>query len=362
MRPQMRDGREPPARHHEASGNGHTPLGACVLLLVCLAPSARAASGYVRVNQLGYPVGASARAYLMATGAETGATFSVLDSGETAVYSAAIGESLGTWGTFAVYALDFHVSRAGLYRITVVGVGPLTSPRFAIGAPEDLYSGGLGNSLDFYQNERDGAQFVPTPLRTAPGHLNDASAGVYLTPTFDHNDNIVGDLVPSGAMIDAEGGWWDAGDYVKFVETTSYTVGLMLVGVRDFPGQMGAASRGRDFTREARFGLDWLQKMWDDESQTLYYQVGIGTGNQAILSDHDIWRLPQDDDSWGGSDPSTRYIRHRPVFIAGPAGSPISPNLAGRLAADFALCFQVFQKTDKGYADRCLLAAEHVFD
>ena len=70
--------------------------------------------------------------------------------------------------------------------------------------------------------------------------------GVYLTPPLDSNDNI--DNVPptpplvSAKLpnIDASGGWWDAGDYMKYVETVSYTTALMEIGVRDFPNQMGA--------------------------------------------------------------------------------------------------------------------------
>src|SRR5207247_6106179 len=45
-----------------------------------------------------------------------------------------------------------------------------------------------------------------------------------------------------------------------------------------------------------------------------------------------------------------------------PICSPISPNLAGRDAAAFALCYQVFRTTDPTYATHCLLAAEHIFD
>src|SRR5439155_9327830 len=99
--------------------------------------------------------------------------------------------------------------------------------------------------------------------------------------------------------------------------------------------QMGAGG-ATNFTAEARFGIDWLLKMWDDPTRTLYYQVGIGTGNAHTRGDHDIWRLPQDDATYGGTDPLYRYIRHRPVFRAGPPGSPVSPNLAGRDAAAFA--------------------------
>jgi endoglucanase len=102
--------------------------------------------------------------------------------------------------------------------------------------------------------------------------------------------------------------------------------------------------------------------MWDDPTSTLYYQVGIGSGNAKTVGDHDIWRLPQEDDTFGGTDPRYRYIRERPVFRAAPPGSPISPNLAGRLAAAFGICAQLFRATDATFANRCLTAGEHIYD
>jgi endoglucanase len=323
-----------------------------------------AGNAFVRVNQIGYATTASKRAYLMASGAETGATFSV-KNGSTTVFSSAIGANLGSWSSAYpdVYALDFDsVSTIGTYTIAVSGPIAGSSPTFTIDTAANLYTSALTNALSFYQNERDGPNYIPSALRTAPGHLNDAMAKTYLTPSVNKNGGFSGDLTPIGIMIDASGGWWDAGDYLKFVETTSYTVDLQQIGVRDFPNQMGAGSTTSNFTAEARFGLDFLQHMWDDTTQTLYYQVGIGGGNRKTISDHDIWRLPQADDNYGGTNPLYRYIRNRPVFRAAPAGSLISPNLAGRLAADFALCFQVYKSSNPAYANQCLLSAEHIFD
>jgi endoglucanase len=165
-------------------------------------------------------------------------------------------------------------------------------------------------------------------------------------------------------VLDASGGWWDAGDYLKFVETHTYVVAMMLVGVRDFPGQLGSGSSASNFTAEATFGLDWLQKMWVDSSKTLYYQVGVASGGHSYAGDHDIWRLPQADDTYQGCASPYQFICHRPVFqnSAGGAGAAISPNIAGRLAADFALCYKVFAASNPTYANQCLLSAEHVFD
>ncbi len=322
---------------------------------------------FVRVNQAGYPASASKRAYLMSKSAEAGATFlvsNVESEGGSAAVPAPLGPDLGAWSaTFRhVYALDFsQVKIPGSYTISVSGPVPTSSVPFVIADAATVYASDIVNALSFYQVQRDGPDFIPSALRTAPGHLNDRNAMTYLTPPINPDSGeFKGDLTPLGVRIDASGGWWDAGDYPKFVETTSYTVDVLLAGVRDFPHQMGAGSSS-DFSAEARFGVSFLLKMWNDKERTLYYQVGIGSGNSNTIGDHDIWRLPQADDKYGGKSRDARYIRHRPVFRAGPPGSKISPNLAGRLAAAFAECFQVFQTTDQALASRCLLEAEHIY-
>jgi endoglucanase len=340
-------------------------LGVLAMALLLGAAGVQAQGDFVRVNQVGYELGTASRAYLMSGGVETGATFEVVSAAGKTVHSGVIGAAAGVWGKFSVYVLDFQVNAAGTYSVVVLGKGAATSPTFRVDCAEKLYKTGLANALNFYQNERDGANFIATPLRTAAGHLNDEHATVYAAPTLDDDDLFVGDLKPTGATINASGGWWDAGDYLKFVQTHSYVLALMTIGIRDFPKQLGKSAGAADFTAEAKFGLDWLTKMWDDDSRTLYYQVGIGTDfedNENLLSDHDLWRLPQVDDTEGGTDPNLFYVRHRPVFAAGAAGAKISPNLAGRLAADFAGCYQVFRASRPGYANACLASAEHIFD
>jgi endoglucanase len=222
-----------------------------------------------------------------------------------------------------------------------------------------LYPGLLLNTLFFYESERDGPDYIPNALRTAPGHLNDAHAAVYQTPPLDSNDNIDTTGTPltsTGVAIDAAGGWWDAGDYMKYVETTSYTVALQEIGIRDFPDQMGAsapmnppappdsisyagsaagAPQSSNFEAEALFGIHFLMKMWDDTTKTLYYQVGNSqdwTNFPNLLSDYDIWRLPQADDTWGGCIPalsssvtarcSSPHRPGRPSVPIWPAGWP----------------------------------------
>jgi hypothetical protein len=337
-----------------ASGSGS---GSAILLRV-------RAPGFVRVDQAGYERNGSKRAYLVAPRRADAGTFAVIGPRGGVRFSAPVGPDLGSWSTRFphVYALDFDsLSARGTYTIGVTGPVSATSLPFRIDAGWRLSRGPLRNALFFFQAERDGPEFIRSSLRTAPSHLSDRDAMTYLPPKVNGDGVFRGALHPLGRRIDASGGWWDAGDYPKFVQTTSYTVDLLLAGVRDFPRWMGGGARGSNFTDEARFGLRWLLRMWDDPTRTLFFQVGIGSGNDRFAGDHDIWRLPQDDDTYGGSDPRFRYIRHRPVFRAGAPGSPVSPNIAGRDAAAFALGYEVFRSSRPGLARKCLLAAEHIF-
>ena len=82
-----------------------------LLLVACaLSTAALAQSAFVRVNQVGYVSGAAKRAYLMSSGAETGATFTIKNSSGSTVFGpAAIGANLGSWSSSYpdIYALDF---------------------------------------------------------------------------------------------------------------------------------------------------------------------------------------------------------------------------------------------------------------
>src|SRR5947207_1931604 len=351
-----------------------------LLLAVSLSVASSAQSAFVRVNQIGYVSGGAKRAYLMASAAETGATFMVKNSGGTTVFGpAAIGANLGSWSTSYpdVYALDFdNFVTTGTYTIDVSGPIAAASPSFKVDTGGNVYSNALGNSLFFYQNERDGQNLIPSPMRSAAAHLNDQNAKAYVTPNANSSGRFSGDLRPatfagSQPVINAAGGWWDAGDYLKFVQTTTYTVDVRMVGIRDFPKQMGAGSSTSNFVAEGKFGLDWLQSMWDDNNKIFYYQVGIGSGNAQTVADHDIWRLPQADDSYNGCSSKYRYICNRPVFVNTAAvnashqiqsGALISPNLAGRMAAALAICYHQYQTSNTVYANQCLSSAEHIFD
>jgi endoglucanase len=313
------------------------------LILSITAADRPAIAAQVRVDQGGYAPGETKMAYLMAGAAVSGEKFAVLDAKNRTVLSGAVGsKSRGAWngGYRAVYPIDLsELGRTGTYRIKVTGAATAESPAFTVRSEQDLYGRLVRDGVTFYQTQRDGKDVIKGALDRKPSHLDDAHAGVYRTPTFVTDDIIAeSDLTRLGGSgtVNVEGGWFDAGDYLKFTHSTAYGA-IDLLAAQRAMGRAAPSALGA----EARHGIDWLDKMWDQKSKTLYLQVGIGSGNDAgtFLGDHDLWRLPEEDDA--DTDPDARYATsHRPVFEAAAPGAPISPNLAGRVAAAFALAAQ----------------------
>jgi endoglucanase len=317
---------------------------------------------HIRLNQAGYIQNEGKMAILMVAGGTQTGSFKVINTADASVaFTASIpATSLGSWSVSYTneYLLDFSaVTNCGVYYIMA---GAVLSQDFPITNAEAIYAPLLTNALFFFQSQRDGPNVLTNVLNRQPSHHYDTNAATYLPPTYNNNDVLVGGLTNTGGPnIDASGGWFDAGDYCKFVETTSYVEGMMWFALRDYPNRLSANG---DFMGEVLFGLDWLMRMWDQTNQILYYQVSIGDGNSKINGDHDYWRLPQADDvSLATNNRGYYATSHRPVFRAGPAGSQISPNLAGRLAAAFALASQALRQTNAALANQCLVDAQTIF-
>jgi endoglucanase len=317
---------------------------------------------FIRVNQVGYPSGCPKRALLMSARPIGQAAFHLLDSSGSVRFSGRIGASRGGWGVRwpHIYGLDFgRFSETGRY---VLRVGGVRSPEFRIGEPSKLYAPLAANEISFFQTQRDGPDLVGGSLRRRPSHLHDRHATVYANPRY-RGTKLIGSLTPIRGPINVSGGWFDAGDYLKFTGTASFSDALMFFALRDFGY---AFPQPAALAHEARFGIDWLMKMWDPTRRVLYYQVGIGDGNgKSILGDHDLWRLPERDDRLvAGRGSPDDYIANRPVFAANAPGGPISPNISGRVAAAFGLCAQYYASftADSTEATRCLRDGQMIFD
>jgi len=314
----------------------------------------------LRVDQQGWRPGEQKLVTLMASGPLGHTTYVVRGPHRRVVLHGTVPDTpSGTWSArFSyVYRLDLSALRAkGTYRLETRGAVRARSPQFRIASADDLYRPLVGYGVAFVQNQRDGAQQVAGPLGRQPAHLNDAQAGVFAWPHMVRGEDLITDpdLTAIGGPVDVEGGWADAGDYLKFTHSAAYADVVLFTSAR-----LLGAQAPPELAAEARYGLAWLDKMWDAPNGTLHLQVGIGSGNRqgTFAGDHDLWRLPEADDH--DTDPHDRYVAHRPVFDAAPAGQPISPNLAGRVAAAFALGAQ--QEPDPATALGLLHQAEALY-
>ncbi|HTR92201.1 MAG TPA: glycoside hydrolase family 9 protein [Trebonia sp.] len=309
----------------------------------------------VRVDQAGYATSAAKVAYVMLPHRVSRVWFRVLGKGRGVVYKASSTADLGGWNKRygAVYRLTFTgLRQSGTYRIQV---GAARSAAFRIGPAVSLYAGLVSNGVRYFTSERDGPDVAPSVLDRRPANLTDAHAYVYADPKYDSNDNLIGGFTKTGGPVDVSGGWFDAGGgYEKFGFTASYADALLLIAGRDAAGPDGAGPDGAGLRSEAEFGLDWMRKLWNPAKKVMYVEVGIGNGNAKINGDYDFWFLPQAEDRLGAK-PGDKdyYVEYRPVFTAAAPGKKVSPELAGRYAADYALGAQLAGSASSG---RSLLA------
>jgi hypothetical protein len=335
------------------------------LLQPTVAGASQSPPPQVRVNQVGYPSSGPKTAYAMLPRKVASVRFQVVTP-YGVVYQGTSSRDVGSWNSAyqAVYQLSFSgLHQPGQYRVRLVSPAAALSPGFIVGDGPQLYRQLVDNSVRYFTSERDGPDVDSSVMNRQPANLTDEKAYVYADPRYDSNDNLLGTLKKTGGPVDVSGGWFDAGGgYEKFGYTASYSDALMLLAARDNPNSYD------QLQQEAAFGLQWVTKLWNPARKVLYAQVGIGTGNASntIQGDYNFWFLPQAEDRLdvrpgGNPGPTAYYVKYRPVFEAAPPGRPVSPDLAGRFAADFALGAQLSAGSDPAQAGHLLVLARSVY-
>jgi endoglucanase len=180
------------------------------------------------------------------------------------------------------------------------------------------------------------------------GSLTDADPASHSGDGVAVDDGFTGDVTAAtGPAVDAEGGWHDAGDHIKFVGTAAFTLAVDLAALRDRgPAleRVAGAATVAALRTELRWGLDWLAKM---VAGPVYYHQVSG----------------QRDHVFGFRDPARDTARpaqgyaHRPVIRLGPGRGA---NLLGRAAAALATGALVFAD-DRPYAARLIATARRAY-
>ena len=246
-----------------------------------------------------------------------------------------------TVGQF-VHTIDFSdFENIGEYEISVtLPDGSRIAPKDIIIAT-DPYSSALVDALKLFTLQRSGFEIsadIAGPEYARPaGHLNGAPnrgdsaiaplpQGAYSTTDgVDLYDGWTGDY-----LVDAEGGWYDAGDMGKYVVNGGISVAQLLGIVsrlQKVPDRTPEQQRALDIAlSEALWELDWMLKMVVPEGQPF-----AGMVHHKVSDEHwtGIPTLPADD-------PQIRYI-HRPSTAATLNLAAVAAQAASVLAEQQAI-------------------------
>ncbi len=112
-------------------------------------------------------------------------------------------------------------------------------------------------------------------------------AGEYARPA-GHPDNQVmihpaaaSRIRPGGSVISSPGGWYDAGDYNKYVVNSSFSIGMMLASYeqnKEYFDQLNvnipeSKNSTPDILDEMMFNLEWLLTMQDPSDGGVYHKL-----------------------------------------------------------------------------------------
>ncbi|CAN6468076.1 unnamed protein product [Victoria cruziana] len=141
--------------------------------------------------------------------------------------------------------------------------------------------------------------------------------------------------------IDLVGGYYDAGDNVKFGLPMAFTVTMLSWSVAEYRQQMAAHGELRHALEAIKWGTDYFIKA---HPQPFVFYGEVGDGD----TDHYCWQRPEDMTS---SRFAYRIDSHHP-------GS----DLAGETAAAMAAASLVFRRSNQHYADELLIHAKQLFE
>lgn len=257
---------------------------ALVLGAVALQATATA-EVWVRWNQAGYRPDRPKRLVLMADRDLAGEAWRVVtaDTGQV-VLSGEVGPSVVGEGAHTPLPFNHPVDVSALveprdYRFEAAGATPA-----ALHVAPQPYARFLPQILQHLRMVRSGSDDVPGRRQSHPG---DARAVVQV-PAGDPADGRWQPAEP-GRTVDVRGGWYDAGDQIKFTLNEAYTVYVLLLAYRHAPELFPAqAEQLPAVLAEARHGLEFLARVYPDPD-TFVIQVGDE-------QDHEQgWRLPEND-------------------------------------------------------------------
>jgi len=302
-----------------------------------LAMGQQVRSTAILLDQLGYYPRLEKSAILTK---ETAATsFELVSiSNQKVVYSGVLSDQKSTgYSAIKTRIADFsNFNEPGDYILRIPGIGD--SPTFRIGnnVHQELAVAALKG---FYYQRASSAldKTYAGKWYRAAGHPD---TSVYIHPSAATKNR------KADSRINVAGGWYDAGDYNKYIVNSGISMATLLSAYEDFPSYFqglkvvipNAKSNVPDVLTEAIYNLRWMLKMQDPNDGGVY--------NKCTNLDFDGMIMPD------------QAIAKRYVVAKGTAAAL---NLVA-VTAQASRILKAFPAQYPGLADSCLAAATHAWN
>jgi endoglucanase len=296
-----------------------------ILILICIGSSLliHAQTGSIRINQVGYYPLANKFAVVVNTKATTFEVVNVLDN--AVEYSGNLSsEMLWKDAMDSVKKADFSsVTKIGSYKIRIPGFGE--SYQFEI-SNTVLRKPAYASLKSFYYQRSSYELTAPYAglWKRAAGHPD--------TQCILHSST------GKSGKISSPGGWYDAGDYGKYVINAGISVASMLSFYENFntffaDGSIHIPESGNginDLLDEVKFELDWLKTMQDDDGGVFFKVTTLAFSGFVMPN----------------ADKADRYV------IGKVTASALD------FAAMMAMAGRIYNTGDNDYAADCIRRAE----
>lgn len=306
----------------------------CAMLAVFFTACAQQSG--IALNQLGYYVNAPKKAVVLNNNAATGFYIINTATHDTAYKGELSPQQQSVYSSNRTNIADFSaLQKPGNYQLYVTGAG--ASYTFSIGnSPLHNVSKAL---LKGYYYQR-----VSMPLDEQFAGKWHRAAGHPDTAVLIH-PSAATDKRPAGTVISTPGGWYDAGDYNKYIVNSGISTGTLLSAYEDFKNyfdtlQTNIPESGNnlpDILDEVLYNVRWMLTMQDPGDGGVYNKCTNAAFDKMVMPG--VTKLP-------------RYVVAK--------GTAAALDFAA-IMAQTARITKRFARQLPGFSDSCLKAAEYAW-
>ena len=290
----------------------------------------------IRINQEGYYMHAPKVAAVVGTTPAT--SFYIVDAGrnDTLYRGTLSSQKQSANSSLQTKLADFSTfQRAGSFRLVVPGMKPSYTFRIT---NHVHHASTVALIKGFYY------QRVSMPLQGRYAGKWHRPAGHADTAVLIH-PSAATEKRPAGTVISSPGGWYDAGDYNKYIVNSGITMGTLLSAYEDFATYFDTLktnipesnNRIPDLLDEVLYNLRWMLTMQDPNDGGVYNKCTNAAFDGMVMPG--VTKLP-------------RYVVQK--------GTAATLDFAA-VMAQAARIYKPFNKQLPGLADSCLRAAKRAW-